>query len=121
MQLIEEEKGLAKSPLLESRVSTNRKISNTKPRRRKIITALQRGTGAIEAEIASTTGPHLASKKTVAAVLSTASTNALRRPAFVQKQSSSAKTRQPVRSPSVATKEFMEARELERREKEGRL
>lgn len=112
-------RSVAKSPLLESRVSTNRKSSNTKPSRRKVITALQRGSDAIEAEIASTTGPHLASKKTVAAVLSTASANASRRPAFVQKQEPSAKTRQPVRSPSVATKEFMEAREQEKREKEA--
>jgi hypothetical protein len=112
-------RSVAKSPLLQSRVSTNRTNSNTKPGRRKFITALQRGTDAIEAEIASRTGPHLASKKTVAAVLSTASTNALRRPAFVQKQASSTKRREPVRSPSVATKEFMEARELERREKEA--
>jgi hypothetical protein len=112
-------KSVAKSPLLQSRVSTIPTSSNTKPGRRKVITALQRGTDAIEAEIASTTGPHLASKKTVAAVLSTASTNALRRPAFVHKQGSSAKTREAVRSPSVATKEFMEAREQERREKEA--
>jgi hypothetical protein len=112
-------KSVAKSPLLQSRVSTIPTSSNTKPGHRKVITALQRGTDAIEAEIASTTGPHLASKKTVAAVLSTASTNALRRPAFVHKQGSSAKTREGVRSPSVATKEFMEAREQERREKEA--
>lgn len=112
-------RSVAKSPLLESRVSTNRKISNTKPSRRKVIMALQRGADAIEAEIASTTGPHLASKKTVAAVLSTASANASRRQAFAQKQAPSAKTRQPVRSPSVAAKEFMEAREQERREKEA--
>jgi hypothetical protein len=112
-------RSVAKSPLLESRVSTDRKSSNTKPGGRKIIAALQKGTDAIEAEIASTTGPHLGSKKTIAAVLSSASANALRRPAFVQKQASSAKTREPVRSPSVATKEFMEAREQERCEKEA--
>ena len=87
-------RSVAKSPLLESRVSTNRKSANTKPSGRKIMTALQRGTDTIEAEMASITGPHVASKKTVAAVLSTASTNALR-PAFVQKQPSSAKRKKP--------------------------
>ncbi|PMD32296.1 hypothetical protein L207DRAFT_180177 [Hyaloscypha variabilis F] len=92
----------------KSRSPIRREPPNKGTKQRKFVR--DRYTQAIEDEIASNTGPHVASKKAIGAILTAASANAYRPAPTV------AVPRNIERSPSVATKWFIAARKKEKEE-----